>query len=199
MRPPSCGSGTTTSCTYALRPETNPADTSTQRSAPHTPSRRDATRASSSASAHAASGQTPPGASCNHRRFRPRAAGSTTMVAPLVPGVGHRTFSGVTTNLSNPKIISSFAAFLAQFVDPERGPVLPRFLTPGPAVQATGLAVDGTIGVAAGTVGGVLVRRTGVYSLLNRVTATVLAAQERSHCWPRYSSCEPRIVALRYP
>lgn len=82
---------------------------------------------------------------------------------------------GTITSLTNPKIVLFFAAFLTQFVDPARGPVALQLLTLGLIFQAVGLAVDVAIGLAAGTVRDVFVRKPGLYAVLDRVAATVFA------------------------
>ena len=106
-----------------------------------------------------------------------RAAGWATMGKGL--GEERRSSSifwrGTITNLTNPKIVLFFAAVLTQFVDPARGPVALQLLTLGLILQAVGLAVDVAIGLAAGTIRDVFVRKPGLYALLDRVAATVFA------------------------
>lgn len=83
---------------------------------------------------------------------------------------------GMITNLTNPKIVLFFAAFLTQFVDHGRGSVALQLLVLGLILQAVGLIVDVAIGLAAGTVRDVFVRRPGLYALLDRGAAFVFAA-----------------------
>lgn len=62
----------------------------------------------------------------------------------------------VLTNLTNPKVILFFAAFLPQFVRDGHGPVWAQLLSLGLIFLLVGLAVDATIGVAVGRAGAAL-------------------------------------------
>jgi threonine/homoserine/homoserine lactone efflux protein len=62
----------------------------------------------------------------------------------------------VLTNLTNPKVILFFAAFLPQFVRAGHGPTWLQLLTLGGLFLLVGLAVDTVIGLAAGTLGDTL-------------------------------------------
>lgn len=106
-----------------------------------------------------------------------RAAGADTMSMELEDGKGYwRIFwQGMIVNLTNPKIILFFAAFLTQFVDPDRGPVALQFLTLGLIVQVAGLTVDAAMGFAAGTVRDIFTRRPGLHRFLDRIAASVFA------------------------
>jgi threonine/homoserine/homoserine lactone efflux protein len=59
----------------------------------------------------------------------------------------------VLTNLTNPKVILFFAAFLPQFVRPGYGPVAVQLLTLGLIFLLVGLVIDSAIGLAAGRLG----------------------------------------------
>jgi threonine/homoserine/homoserine lactone efflux protein len=83
---------------------------------------------------------------------------------------------GMIVNLTNPKIILFFSAFLTQFVDPDRGSVALQFLALGLILQSAGLAVDAAFGIAAGAVRDAFARRPGLHALLDRVAAGVFAA-----------------------
>lgn len=83
---------------------------------------------------------------------------------------------GIVVNLTNPKIILFFTAFLTQFVDPDRGSVAVQFLTLGLILQFAGLAVDAAFGLAAGSVRNAFARRPGLRVLLECVAAAVFAA-----------------------
>jgi threonine/homoserine/homoserine lactone efflux protein len=104
-----------------------------------------------------------------------RAAGSA-MVGGSLEGrkeLASIFWRGMVVNLTNPKIILFFTAFLSQFVDPERGSVALQFLTLGLVFQSAGLAVDAAFGLAAGTARYIFAQRPGLYVLLDRVAAGV--------------------------
>jgi threonine/homoserine/homoserine lactone efflux protein len=62
----------------------------------------------------------------------------------------------VLTNLTNPKIILFFAAFLPQFARAGHGPAALQFLTLGLIFLIVGLAWDSVVGLSAGRLGTVL-------------------------------------------
>jgi threonine/homoserine/homoserine lactone efflux protein len=62
----------------------------------------------------------------------------------------------VLTNLTNPKVILFFAAFLPQFARAGRGPAALQFLTLGLIFLIVGLAWDSLVGLSAGRLGGSL-------------------------------------------
>lgn len=106
-----------------------------------------------------------------------RAAGSATVGIELEGGKGYWKifWRGVIVNLTNPKIILFFAAFLTQFVDPGRGSVALQFLTLGLILQVAGLTVDAAMGLAAGSVRDIFARRPALHGLLDRIAASVFA------------------------
>ena len=91
-------------------------------------------------------------------RFRggPAAAAAGRGGAPSTRGAFWR---GLITNVLNPKMALFTVALLPQFVDPTRGQVPAQFLVLGACFVAIEIMVDGTVGLAAGRVRGVLARR----------------------------------------
>lgn len=67
--------------------------------------------------------------------------------------------NGLLTNLLNPKMVTFTIAFLPQFVDPRLGHVWMQFAVLGAILIALEFAVDGTVGLLAGRIGGWLRRR----------------------------------------
>lgn len=60
---------------------------------------------------------------------------------------------GALVNLTNPKVILFTLAFLPQFVDPARGPVLAQFLILGAVLGLGGMIVNATVGIFAAGLG----------------------------------------------
>ncbi|SDM24858.1 LysE type translocator [Nonomuraea jiangxiensis] len=83
---------------------------------------------------------------------------------------------GFVVNISNPKIMLFFTAFLPQFLgDALENPVL-QLLMLGLILQILGLLTDLAIGYAAGAMRDRVLHRAGVRMLLERLAASVYAA-----------------------
>ena len=106
-----------------------------------------------------------------------RAAGTAVVDGSLesAKGLSSIFWRGMVVNLTNPKIILFFTAFLTQFVDPDRGAVALQFLILGLILQSAGLAVDAAFGFAAGSIKETFTQRPGLHALLDRVAASVFA------------------------
>lgn len=93
--------------------------------------------------------------------------------APLSP---RRMFlRGVVMNLTNPKIIVFFAAFLPAFVDPSRGAVWSQVAVLGLLFIVATLVSFGSITLFAASFGGALVRSPRARRLMGRLESLVLA------------------------
>lgn len=83
---------------------------------------------------------------------------------------------GLVVNLTNPKVILFVLAFLPQFVDPARGPILPQFLIFGLILSLGGLLINGLVGVFAGSLGRRLANSPRLARALGWLTAGVFTA-----------------------
>ncbi|MEY8843421.1 LysE family translocator [Cribrihabitans sp. XS_ASV171] len=72
--------------------------------------------------------------------------------APQAPATrAARAFrDGLAVNLMNPKVILFVLAFIPQFVDPARGPILPQFLALGSVIALGGFVINAAVGLFAG-------------------------------------------------
>lgn len=82
---------------------------------------------------------------------------------------------GLLVNLTNPKVILFTLAFIPQFVDPARGPVLAQFLILGLVLSLGGLLVNGVVGLSAGGIGARLATSPTLARVLGYASATVFA------------------------
>jgi len=80
---------------------------------------------------------------------------------------------GVLMNLSNPKVLIFFLAFLPQFADPARGSVAPQIMLLGLVFILATLLVFGAIALFSGTFGALLLRSARAQRLLNRAAGVV--------------------------
>lgn len=94
-----------------------------------------------------------------------------------VPGVeAARAFwSGLSVNLTNPKVILFVLAFIPQFVDRSAGPVLPQFLVFGAILSAGGFIVNGAVGIFAGGARHVLTGSPRVGRVFGYISGAVFA------------------------
>ena len=83
---------------------------------------------------------------------------------------------GVVMNLSNPKVLIFFLAFLPQFADPARGPVAPQLMVLGVVFMLASLLVFGAIACFSGAFGALLQRSARAQRLLAQVSALVFVA-----------------------
>lgn len=82
-------------------------------------------------------------------------------------------WTGLVTNLLNPKMVTFTIAFLPQFVNPELGQVWLQFAILGAILIALEFLVDGAVGVLAGRIGGWLRRRRAVRRRIDVTTGGI--------------------------
>ena len=83
---------------------------------------------------------------------------------------------GAITNLANPKSVTFVVALLPQFVDRAMGHVPLQFAVLGAIFVAFEVVVDGTVGGAAGRIGGWLSRRRRARQALDAGSGTIMIA-----------------------
>ncbi|RMX06685.1 LysE family translocator [Corticibacter populi] len=83
---------------------------------------------------------------------------------------------GVVMNLSNPKVLLFFMAFLPQFANPARGPVSLQIMVFGAVFMLAALLVFGSIACCSGWFGRVLQTSAGAQRVLNRLASAVFVA-----------------------
>ena len=83
---------------------------------------------------------------------------------------------GVVMNLTNPKVLIFFLAFLPQFADPARGSVPLQIMVLGCVFMASAWLVFGSIACFSGLFGQILQRSARAQRWLNRIAATVFGA-----------------------
>ena len=101
--------------------------------------------------------------------------------APVAAEPGARRFSaaslvwqGVLSNVSNPKIVVFFFAFLPQFVDPRSSNPTRDLVLLGVLYAAMGLVVKAGVGLAAGSLSERMLRRPRAMLWINRLSGTIL-------------------------
>ena len=80
---------------------------------------------------------------------------------------------GVVMNLSNPKVLVFFLAFLPQFADPARGPMGGQLMVLGLVFIVAALLVFGAIACFSGVFGALLLRSPRAQQWLNRIAGVV--------------------------
>ncbi|MCD2513048.1 LysE family translocator [Comamonas endophytica] len=80
---------------------------------------------------------------------------------------------GVIMNLTNPKVLIFFLAFLPQFADPARGGLAPQIMALGCVFMLAALLVFGAMACFSGAFGRLLQRSAKGQRWLNRLTALV--------------------------
>ncbi|PAT39509.1 threonine transporter RhtB [Vandammella animalimorsus] len=83
---------------------------------------------------------------------------------------------GLVMNLSNPKVLLFFLAFLPQFTQPARGPVGTQIVALGAVFALSTLLVFGAIAFFSGSFGQALQRSARMQRVLNRSASIVFAA-----------------------
>ena len=85
-------------------------------------------------------------------------------------------WQALVVSLTNPKVILFVLAFIPQFVDPDRSPVLAQFLIFGAVLCAGGLVINGLVGVFAGGLGSRLARSPRLAKGLGLASGGIFAA-----------------------
>ena len=80
---------------------------------------------------------------------------------------------GMVMNLSNPKVLVFFLAFLPQFADPARGPMGGQLMVLGLVFIVAALLVFGAIACFSGVFGALLLRSPRAQQWLNRIAGVV--------------------------
>ncbi|NMM75599.1 LysE family translocator [Acidovorax sp. SRB_24] len=101
------------------------------------------------------------------------ANGQSARGAAAAPGLARMVGRGMVMNLTNPKVLIFFLAFLPQFADPARGSVAPQLMVLGVVFMLATLLVFGAIACFSGAFGVLLQRSARAQRWLNRVAGLV--------------------------
>jgi threonine/homoserine/homoserine lactone efflux protein len=85
-------------------------------------------------------------------------------------------WQGVLSNVTNPKIVLFFLAFLPQFVDPASAHPTRDLAFLGVLYALMALPVKTAVGLAAGSLSQRILKRPGAIAWMNRFSGTVLVA-----------------------
>ena len=102
-----------------------------------------------------------------------QAAPSPAATSTTQGSLWHMVGRGMLMNLSNPKVLLFFLAFLPQFADPARGPVALQLMVLGAVFMLATLLVFGAIACFSGAFGALLQRSARAQRLLVQVSALV--------------------------
>lgn len=105
---------------------------------------------------------------------RTQGLGVDTPAAPLRPS--SLVWQGLLSNVSNPKIVLFFFAFLPQFVDPASAHPTRDLALLGVIYAGLGLPVKAGVGLAAGSLSDALRRRPQALAWVNRASGAILVA-----------------------
>ena len=104
--------------------------------------------------------------------FRAGASQLPNADAPRIP-LRRLYLRGIIMNVTNPKVSIFFLAFLPQFADPVRGPLVTQIMVLGAAFAVATIIVFGSFAIFAGSVGEWLTRSASGQRIMNRIAGTV--------------------------
>lgn len=113
-------------------------------------------------------------------------AGDVTQGQAGAPGLARAFITGLTVNLTNPKVILFVLAFLPQFVDPTR-PVVAQFLILGGIIAAGGFVVNAAVGYFAGGLGRRMAGDPRLGRILARISAGVFGLLALRLAWGAFA------------
>lgn len=104
---------------------------------------------------------------------QPTASAPAGMALQSGPGLARMAGRGMVMNLTNPKVLVFFLAFLPQFANPAHGSVAVQLMLLGVVFMLATLLVFGAIACFSGVFGALLQRSARAQTLLNRVAGWV--------------------------